>query len=106
MMMSCIFYLTGEFCPDNCPSNKPECLQYSPSDLCNGKCRDHNLYAMCRGVLADMKGQQGLLHSAPGRQLQEKLNLLLQECVNGKNRRREDAILKIAKILENQVFVN
>lgn len=101
-----IFYLTGGICQDNCPSNKPDCLQYSPDDLCIGRCRDHNLYALCRGVLADINRQQGLLHSAPEKDLREKLNFLLQDCVLGKNRRREDAISKIAKILENQLLVN
>ncbi|XP_031562143.1 divergent protein kinase domain 2A-like [Actinia tenebrosa] len=98
--------MNGATCPDNCPSNKPECLQYSPSDLCNGICRDHNLYALCQGVLADMKGRQGLLHSAPGKKLRVKLNQLLQDCVSGENGRREDVMSKIAKNLENQIFVN
>ena len=96
--MSCLISSsTGAPCPDNCPSNKPDCLQFSPRHLCQGSCRDHNLYALCRGVLADMGGRQGLLHSAPQSEKKLKLNQLLQDCVSGENGKREDAILKNRK---------
>jgi hypothetical protein len=100
-----MFVLTDleENCADYCSANNPECLLYSPSDLCEGKCRDHNWYALCRGVLADMKGRNGLLLSAPIEyDLRIQLNKLLQYCVSGQNG-REDTIRKIEKVLENQL---